>query len=144
MMHSPKEERIGIGVPLFNLVYHDCVLLPWPMDVYLDGEDLMLYALLNGGAPYLEKDGAYPNTDGVFDNEYKSLTKQEKQERSAIVSTFHTLVAKEEMVSHEFLDHDYKCQKTRFANGCEVTIDLRNNSYTLSVPAMDDANLSNI
>ena len=85
-----------------------------------------------------------PNTDGVFDNEYKSLTKQEKQERSAIVSTFHTLVAKEEMVSHEFLDHDYKCQKTRFANGCEVTIDLRNNSYTLSVPAMDDANLSNI
>ena len=29
-------------------------------------EDLMLYALLNAGAPYLVRDGAYENTDGSF------------------------------------------------------------------------------
>ena len=29
-------------------------------------EDLMLYALLNAGAPYLVRDGAYANTDGSF------------------------------------------------------------------------------
>lgn len=28
-------------------------------------EDYMLYALLAGGAPYLVRDGAYPNTDGA-------------------------------------------------------------------------------
>ena len=28
----------------------------------------MLYALLNGGAPYLVREGAYPNTDGAFED----------------------------------------------------------------------------
>ena len=36
-----------------------------------DTEDYMLYALLNGGAPYLIRDGAYPNFDGSFDGNVK-------------------------------------------------------------------------
>ena len=36
------------------------------MEKLSDTEDLMLYALLNGGAPYLIRDGAYANTDGSF------------------------------------------------------------------------------
>ena len=31
----------------------------------------MLYALLNGGAPYLVRDAAYPNIDGAFDENVK-------------------------------------------------------------------------
>lgn len=134
MMHSYKEARIGIPVPLFNLVYHDCVILPWPMDICKEQEDYMLYALLNGGAPYLEKDGAYPNTDGVFNDEYVILTKQDKIKRAKIVTDFQKLVAKEEMVKHEFINGDPLVQRTVFANGCSVMIDLHKNRYTVSSP----------
>ena len=37
------------------------------MDKVSEEEDYMLYALLNGGAPYLIRDAAYPNFDGAFD-----------------------------------------------------------------------------
>mgnify|MGYP006956600947 CR=1 FL=1 len=36
------------------------------MDKVSEEEDYMLYAVLNGGAPYLVRDGAYQNTDGSF------------------------------------------------------------------------------
>lgn len=65
MMRTPGGKKYGIPVPLYNLVYHDCVIEPWMMEAH-DGEDYMLYALLNGGAPYLIRDGAYPNTDGCI------------------------------------------------------------------------------
>lgn len=31
-MKDENEKRMGIPVPLFNLVYHDCFILPWPME----------------------------------------------------------------------------------------------------------------
>lgn len=47
-MRSPNEPRQGVPVPLYNLVYHDCVIEPWMMERVVDGDDYMLYALLNG------------------------------------------------------------------------------------------------
>ena len=67
MLRPSETPKKGIPVPLFNLVYHDCVIEPWMMDRVSKDEDYMLYALLAGGAPYLVRDGAYPNTDGAFD-----------------------------------------------------------------------------
>ena len=61
---QPGSPKHGIPVPLFNLVYHDCLIEPWMMEKIDDTEDYMLYALLNGGAPYLIRDGAYPDFDG--------------------------------------------------------------------------------
>lgn len=51
MLRQPGAPKKGIPVPLFNLVYHDCVVEPWMMEKH-ETEDYMLYALLNGGAPY--------------------------------------------------------------------------------------------
>ena len=31
-----------------------------------ENEDYMLYALINGGAPYFDRNGAYDGTDGAF------------------------------------------------------------------------------
>lgn len=53
MMKKPGTPKEGVPVPLYNLVYHDCVIQPWMMDKVSEAEDYMLYALLNGGAPYL-------------------------------------------------------------------------------------------
>lgn len=127
MLKEENADRMGVPVPLFNLVYHDCMILPWPIDK--NKEDYMLYALLNGGAPYLIREGAYPNTDGCFKEDDLSLS--EKIQRSHIVSTLHQKIAYEEMVKHEFLDSSYQIQKTTFADGTTVTIDLNTNKYTI-------------
>lgn len=71
MLRKPGSPKHGIPVPLFNLVYHDCLIEPWMMEKIDDTEDYMLYALLNGGAPYLIRDGAYPDFDGSFEGNVK-------------------------------------------------------------------------
>lgn len=128
MLKDPSDpQRMGIPIPLFNLVYHDCFILPWPMEKH--DEDYMLYALLNGGAPYLIREGAYPNTDGAFDQ--GNISNKKHQERCDIVSRLHEKVALAEMIDHQLLDHKGKRQKAIFANGISVTINLDDNTYQI-------------
>lgn len=130
MLKAPDTPRNGYPVPLFNLVYHDCMLLPWPMDQHPDQEDYMLYALLNGGGAYLEKEGAYPNTDGVFDTDQpKDLATA--WQRCKQVLELQEKVAKEEMVSHHFINNDWKQQETLFADGTRVIVDFNTQSYKI-------------
>lgn len=130
MLASPNTPRNGYPVPLFNLVYHDCIILPWPMEKHEGQEDYMLYALLNGGGTYLEKEGAYPNTDGVFDtNQPKDLKKA--WQRTQPVLDLQERVAKCEMLSHHFIDGDWKKQETFFADGTHVIVDFNTDTYTI-------------
>ncbi len=133
MLQSPGSPRRGVPVPLFNLVYHDCMILPWFMDK-TDGEDYMLYALLNAGAPYLDRDGAYPNTDGAFDSEAERRL-DEEIERCKVVTDLQERVARCEMTRHEFLDGSYDRQRTTFSDGTTVTVDLRTGEYGITSSA---------
>lgn len=127
-MHESFPEQL-IGIPLFNLVFHDCLVIPWMMDRPQD--DYMLYALLNGGAPYFRRDGAYPNIDGSFENGV--LSPEEQVERCQMVSAFHEKVAGVEMVSHRLLDEKGRRQESCFANGWCVTIDLDQGAYHIEL-----------
>ncbi|MDO4295384.1 MAG: DUF5696 domain-containing protein [bacterium] len=131
MLQAPNTPKNGIPVPLFNLVYHDCVIEPWMMDKNSETEDLMLYALLNGGAPYLIREGAYANTDGSFESEYQ-FSLAEQAERCAIVAKLHEKVAEQEMLRHELLTADGSRQRTVFADGTKVTVDFIKNTYEIS------------
>lgn len=122
MMEKPGSARNGVPVPLFNLVYHDCVIIPWMMDKVSEQEDYMLYALLNGGAPYFIRDAAYQNIDGAFETPFK-FTEAEAYERCKTVAALHERIAKCEMVSHAFLDGGYDKQQTVFSDGTVITID---------------------
>ena len=51
--------------------------------------------------------------------------------RCKIVSGLHEKVAKEEMVSHEFVNGDYEVQRTTFADGTKVTVDLCKGTYEI-------------
>lgn len=130
MLEEPGKPKKGIPVPLYNLVYHDCVIQPWMMDKVSEEEDYMLYALLNGGAPYLIRDAAYPNTDGVFDEgiEFKL---EEDIRRCKVVSELHERVAKCEMLRHEMLGGDPLLQRTTFSDGTQVTVDFRHQTYKI-------------
>lgn len=114
----PNAEPKGVPVPLFNLVYHDCVVLPWLMDEDTKYGDYMLYALLNGGAAYLDAD-----------KEGADLMHEIK--RYQVVAALQEKVAKCEMISHTFLDEGYKIQKTVYSDGTEVSIDLEKGTYSI-------------
>lgn len=131
MMKQPGLPRDGIPVPLFNLVYHDCVIEPWMMDKVSEHDDYMLYALLNGGAPYLLRDAAYLNTDGSFAGD-ELLALEEMIERSKTVSALHEKVAKCEMVRHRMDPETWRLQETEFSDGTKVTVDFQNQTYQIS------------
>ena len=146
MLAKPGTPRPGIPVPLFNLVYHDCMVLPWLMtridalsDEHgnaLEGEDYMLYALLNGGAAYLDVDGAYPGVDGAFDDAAKRARQRDAVARYEAVAALQTRVAHWPMCRHELIDGDPRRQCSVFCDpetGEEVTvsIDLYDGSYAI-------------
>lgn len=130
MLDRPGSPKRGIPVPLFNLVYHDCLIEPWMMDKVSEEEDYMLYAVLNGGAPYLVRDGAYQNTDGSFAGGVE-ITVEEQIERCKVVSDLHEKIAKCEMVRHEMVDGNPEVQRTTFADGTVVTVDFRAQTYQI-------------
>lgn len=130
MLRKPGTPKYGIPVPLFNLVYHDCLIIPWMMEKVSETEDYMLYALLNGGAPYLSRDGAYPDVDGSFSGGVE-IGIEDAIERCKVVSDLYQKVAMEEMVSHQMVDGDWQIQRTEFADGTVVTVDLRKQSYRI-------------
>lgn len=130
MMKKPGTPKEGIPVPLYNLVYHDCVIEPWMMDKVSEEEDYMLYALLNGGAPYLIRDAAYPNIDGAFEDG-QNLSLEEQIERCRVVAALHERVAKCEMIYHKISERDFRIQETGFSDGTRVRVDFGKQTYEI-------------
>ena len=116
---------MGIPVPLFNLVYHDALLLPWSLGKGAWGipeNDLgYLHGLANAGLAYL------------------SLNPGEKElVRVRTMSALHERVGLLEMTNHELLDESFRKQRTTFADGTKVTIDLDSDTFEISpkLPAL--------
>lgn len=113
-------EPIGIPIPLFNLVYHDSLLLPWDF-----GEDGgwgipggmagRLHCLLNAGLPYLSLD---PSPEHVA----------QVKEAAELARRCGTL----EMVNHEFLDETNRKQRATYSDGTRVTVDFDSKDYTIA------------
>lgn len=116
-----KGPAMGIPVPLFNLVYHDALLLPWSLERGAWGipeKDLgFLHALANGGMPYL---GLNPGP--------------EELDRVRAVCALHRRVALLEMTRHEFLDPGRRRQRTTFADGTRVTVDFDRDTWEVEPP----------
>ena len=129
MLREPGSPKYGIPIPMFNLVYHDCLIIPWMMEK-LPEEDYMLYALLNGGAPYLVRDPAYMGIDGAFTLE-EEMPWKTHLERVRTVSDFHEKVGEAELVRHEILDTKGYRQRSDFANGYTVEVDLKEGTYRI-------------
>ncbi len=130
MLRTPGEPKQGIPVPLFNLVYHDCLIQPFMMDKVSEDEDYMLYALLNAGAPYLVRDPAYANIDGAFENTVP-ITLDEQIKRCEVVANLHEKVATSELVRYEVSGDNYNIHKSIFDNGVEVLVDFDKQTYEI-------------
>jgi hypothetical protein len=109
----------GIPVPLFNLVYHDSILLPWDMGEdggwgTPKGDAGWLHCFLNAGLPYVGP-GASPETLA------RVKSAAELAQRCALV----------EMTNHEFLDDTFRKQRSTFADGTVTEVDLDAKTYRL-------------
>lgn len=116
-----KGPAMGIPIPLFNLVYHDALLMPWSLgrgEWGISEKDLgYLHALANGGMPYL---GFNPGPEHL--------------EQVLTLCALHRRLALLEMTNHEFLDESRRRQRTTFADGTRVTIDLNTDKWEVSPP----------
>jgi len=116
-----KGPAMGIPIPLFNLVYHDALLLPWSLGKGAWGipvNDLgYLHGLANAGLPYLSLDPS-----------------ESELERVRTMCALHERVGLLEMTSHEFLGDSFRKWRTAFADGTNVTIDLDKDTFEITPP----------
>lgn len=113
----------GIPVPLFSLVYHDSILLPWEMGEdggwgIPRGDSGRLHCLLNAGLPYIG-----PHADAAEIGRVREAT--ELAAHCAFL----------EMTTHEFLDASGRKQRAAYADGTEVIVDFDAGTYEIRCPA---------
>ncbi|MGZ7065402.1 MAG: DUF5696 domain-containing protein [Candidatus Aminicenantales bacterium] len=139
----------GIPIPLYSLVYHDALFVPWSLGKGAWGipeTDLgFLYGLSNAGLPYLSIEPA-----------------DEELEKVRTMCALHERVGLLELVNHEFLDDGgmsvrvtasdrisspgapatesggpwsaFRKQRFTYADGTRVTVDFAAGSYSISPP----------
>jgi len=127
---APYFTSSAIPVPLFNLTWHDCVIIPWMMDAdswgMPKGTNGFLQCLLNGGMGYMSETA-----------EGEALAENIRQWKQ--ISQLQQHVAREQMVNHEFLNEDRTRQRTEFSDGTTVEVDFAANTYRITYPAGQEA-----
>ncbi len=117
-------DAVGIPLPLFNLVYHDCVVIPW---IGLPRErggwgipnDFSAYAfaILNGNPVYCPIDAAEEDLPAI---------------RTACDSAKRLTHAR--MVRHEFTDGTCRRHRTVWSDGTVIEADMDTGDYRILTP----------
>jgi len=114
---------MGIPIPLFDLVYHDALLLPWSLGKGAWGipeTDLgFLHGLAHAGLPYLSLTPS-------------AIELEQVQTMCALNARLGLL----ELTSHQFLDGSFRRQRFTYADGTAVTIDLDAETWEIT-PKLD-------
>lgn len=110
----------GIAVPLFNLVWHDCMVIPWSAQTHkgdwgIPGADWgFLHAILNGGTCYISE-----NAEAAEISQMQTVTRLQAR------------VADQEMLSHEFIGGDIRHQRSVFADGTAVEVNFDTDEWKI-------------
>lgn len=125
MIGKIEDEAIGIPVPISSLVFHDSIITPWTNDNknWKSCSNASLMAIIHGGIPYLE-----------IDEEENMIIQVKKAMK------FHSLIAFEELLKHEYLDDDFTIHHSVFTSGYECIVDTQNNTFKI----FKDSKLINI
>lgn len=116
-------ENIGIPIPLFNLVYHDCVITPWYGIKHkgawgIAGSDRGFYwALLCGGTIYYDVDAS-----------------AEAIAYGKVALDLHKRIALCELTSHEFIDGHPRRRRSTFSDGTVVECDFDAETFSIAYP----------
>ncbi|MBO4261780.1 MAG: hypothetical protein J5921_04090, partial [Clostridia bacterium] len=120
-LSSMTGKSVGIPIPLFSLVYHECLVIPW-FGIGSKGgwhipitDSGFLYALLTGGTVYVGP--------GM------------SEEGARLAHTALDLQAEvwdKELISHEFIGGNPRRQRTVFEGGTEITVDFDTEEFKIS------------
>ena len=102
-----------IPVPLYNLVYHDAVIVSYGSR----DQKSLLQGLLAGGVPEM------PAGQNAADAKTVDLVHR--------MMSLHKRVALLEMTRHDFLDKNYRKERTTFSDGTTVTVDWDSNTVEI-------------
>jgi hypothetical protein len=117
----------GIPAPLFDLVYHDSILLPWTTSEAggwgIPEKDAgRLHCLLHAGLPYVNPGracGEDPESDAYLARIRECIR---LAQRCGTV----------EMTNHEFLGDSWRRQRSTFADGTAVTVNFDTKAYEIT------------
>ena len=115
------KKPVGLSLPLYNQVYHDCVVTPWSYmgDAGSTADEMALHALSYGGVPLVN------GPDRTTDFPKGQL------ERAKLIADVHLSNGFAAMDRHDVLEPDGSRRLTTFADGSEVEVDLRSARYRL-------------
>ncbi len=120
---APDKVNVGVPIPLFSLVFHDCMVVPWD-GIHRRGawgiactDSPFLWGLLCGGTVYVGTD---------FDAEDIAYAK--------IGLELHAKTALCELVSHEILDETARKRRTTYADGTVVEADFDTGDFCITYP----------
>jgi hypothetical protein len=119
--HRGLSYRVGLTVPLFHLVYHDCVVGYWQHGMPFGREDHanhVLHDLLT----------AQPSSWSLVHEQWEDL-KPLIQETYELLGPLHERTAHHPMVDHEVLTDDFNVQRSEFADGTVVRVNYGITSY---------------
>ena len=119
---SSEAESVGIPIPLLNMVYHDCVVIPWIGRKLSRGgvwgipysDSGYAHAWLNGGPLYLNIEADRAEIEEV--EEVCSMAEK---------------LAHQTIVRHEFISADRRTQRTIFSDGTVIEVDFDTDKITV-------------
>jgi len=120
--HYGVAYRIGITIPLFYLVYHECVVGYWQHGTPYGREDHVNHVLLDMLC-------AQPSSWSIEYEQWNDL-KPLIKDTYDLLNPLHTNTAHSAMINHEVLSGDFMVQKSTFDNGTVVWVNYGNKSYT--------------
>lgn len=120
---APDKTNVGVPIPLFNLVYHDCIVIPWD-GMHRRGawgiactDSPYLWALLCGNTVY-----------------YFADMDKEEIEYGKIALELHEKVALCDLAKHEILDTTTRKRRSTFSDGTVVEADLDSGEFCITYP----------
>ena len=117
------KENVGIPIPLFNLVFHECIVIPWDglhsrgAWSIADSDPAYVWALLCGGTVYFHLNST-----------------KEDVEYGKIALELQKQVALCELTRHEILDERARRRRSTFSDGTVVEADLDSGEFSITYP----------
>ncbi len=125
--------QVGIPIPFTNLVYHDCVFVPWLTEGKggwgIPNQDSgKMHCILNAQTPYFNNS----MEAGAYEQNQEQLKEQIRMVNE--IAKINESLYNQELVNHEFLDKNYRIQRTTFADGTKITVDFDKDTYKIERP----------
>ena len=120
---DPDKVNVGVPIPLFNLVFHDCIVIPWD-GMHRRGawgiactDQPYLWALLCGNTVYYFLD-----------------MDQEEIEYGKIALELYGQVAHCDLTKHEILNESARKRRSTFSDGTVVEADFDSGEFCITYP----------